>query len=398
MSPSLIHLVARTRTVPSGLTLTHPEVAPWLWRRLREAFPDALAAVLMPDHLHLATLSRDPAATKRALARVVSGLRRSKHPGAAIRWDRTPRPDWVLGGQKSARVVRYIALNPCRAGLVRDPLGWPWSTHRDVVGAVADPWVSAPRLAGALERSPRRFAEHWHAYVSGDPSASIAGTPFPVAARPSRVAGAPLGDLVAAAAAASRERPDDVARKSATRTLFLRLAFVMGWRDLGLLAETCSMSPKGVYRSLRRARGRAAEADAHIDAHMDTDTDTDAYADAYADAHADTATERWARGSDGQGRSMNGSTALGAAALCLGDVRLRAWAEGAPVRTSSHARPGALPRASSPAPVPLSGTARPDDLRTRASSPAPVPTTGTARRDDAFIPGASSPFGNCPAG
>lgn len=34
----------------------------------------------------------------------------------------------------------------------------PWSTHRDVVGAITDPWIDATRLAHALGRPPRRFA------------------------------------------------------------------------------------------------------------------------------------------------------------------------------------------------------------------------------------------------
>ena len=32
-------------------------------------------------------------------------------------------------------VHRYIALNPVRAGLVRDPEDWPWSSLRAVLGS-----------------------------------------------------------------------------------------------------------------------------------------------------------------------------------------------------------------------------------------------------------------------
>ena len=74
--------------------------------------------------------------------------------------------------------MRYTVLNPSRAGIVDDPLSWPWSTHRDVVGAIADPWVTAERLGAALG-SRMASAQDIHAYVSGDPSVAIAGTPFP---------------------------------------------------------------------------------------------------------------------------------------------------------------------------------------------------------------------------
>jgi hypothetical protein len=57
------HLVARVR---DGRTnLLEPDLAHRLWRALRQAFPLALAVLLMPDHLHLvdvmlnAALARD---------------------------------------------------------------------------------------------------------------------------------------------------------------------------------------------------------------------------------------------------------------------------------------------------------------------------------------------------
>ena len=37
-------------------------------------------------------------------------------------------------------VQRYIALNPVRAGLVRDPEDWPWSSLRAVLGLRQAPW------------------------------------------------------------------------------------------------------------------------------------------------------------------------------------------------------------------------------------------------------------------
>lgn len=74
----------------------------------------------------------------------------------------------VPDGQKRRRTVRYIHLNPCRDHLVDDPLAWPLSTHLDAVGLVARPRV-------------RRVSDPvgFHAYVSGDPHASVAGTDLP---------------------------------------------------------------------------------------------------------------------------------------------------------------------------------------------------------------------------
>lgn len=43
-------------------------------------------------------------------------------------------------------LVRYIHMNPVRAGLVRQPGDYPWSSHRDYMGQCARPWVD-PGLA-----------------------------------------------------------------------------------------------------------------------------------------------------------------------------------------------------------------------------------------------------------
>jgi len=143
-------------------------------------------------------------------------------------------------------------LNPCRDGLVRDPLAWPWSTHRDAVGAVAEPWVTAATLARELAR-PRNGFEGWlHRYVSADPSVAVTGTPFPVVAPASRLTTFPLLDIARAAAAATRAQPADICWPGATRDLFLRLAARDGWRDAARLAVACDMTPHGVRKNLRK--------------------------------------------------------------------------------------------------------------------------------------------------
>jgi hypothetical protein len=139
--------------------------------------------------------------------------------------------------------VRYVALNPCRAGLARDPLEWPWSTHRDVVGAVADPWVAAEQLATMLQRPRRGFAETHHAYVSADPDVAVGGTPL---LRPVPRTLAPETSLTAvsrAAASATRATSVDVRRPGPTRALFIRLASSQGWQDSRQLAEVCGTTP-----------------------------------------------------------------------------------------------------------------------------------------------------------
>jgi REP element-mobilizing transposase RayT len=141
----------RLCVLPQRIALTDHELASWLWQRLRTMFPDVLAAVLMPDHLHL--LLRDLAeVAQQRLRDLVRALRRRNHAAADIRWLPVEMPTSVPNAKHAARQVRYLHLNPCRDGLAYDPLAWPWSTHRDAVGAVAEPWVPAPMLARELAR------------------------------------------------------------------------------------------------------------------------------------------------------------------------------------------------------------------------------------------------------
>ncbi|MBI4704574.1 MAG: hypothetical protein HY744_26015 [Deltaproteobacteria bacterium] len=253
-----IHLTARVYRLP--VLLTEHEVASWLWGRLCRGFSAALAAVIMPNHIHLVTAPENPGAALLRLGSIISGLRRSNNPAAPDAWEPAAPPELVPDAKHLRRLVRYLALNPCRARLVDDPLGWPWSTHRDVIGAIAEPWVDAARVAAALGLTARGFAQAHHAYVSAAGSVCVTGTPFPRPAAPSQIAARPLEALVAAAAAASRATPADVGRRSATRALFLQLAGRHGWRDAPRLAELCGASRRAIRWNLGRADGAGLDA------------------------------------------------------------------------------------------------------------------------------------------
>jgi hypothetical protein len=84
-------------------------------------------------------------------------------------WQTHPAPQALPDVQHTRRTIRYVLLNPCRAGLVADPLAWPYSTHRDAVG-LAVPGVRR------IEREPERF----HRWVSADGTVDVAGTALPV--------------------------------------------------------------------------------------------------------------------------------------------------------------------------------------------------------------------------
>ncbi len=186
--------------------------AEWLWAGLRRAFPDALAACLMPDHFHLIA----PLAEDDRLARVLQHhTRRFGGPG----WRSAPTLEPIADVGKLARQIRYVALNPCRAALTRDPASWLWSTHRDLIGAVAQPWVTPDPVAAALGRRAAGFAGWMHSYVTGDPSVDPRAADLP------RLPAGFEASLDAIGRAARVAARDTVCRPSKqTRKLFLAVA------------------------------------------------------------------------------------------------------------------------------------------------------------------------------
>src|SRR5262245_51446138 len=114
--------------------------ATWLWDALRPVFPSALAALLMPNHLHLVAAARDPAVELARLRAVLGACARVFGFG----WNRVPDPKPLTTLDKVLREIRYVSLNPSRPArvgtdqvtLASDPLAWEWSTHRDAVGAI----------------------------------------------------------------------------------------------------------------------------------------------------------------------------------------------------------------------------------------------------------------------
>lgn len=214
-------------------------------------WPMVLAAVLMPDHLHL-LLRASAELVQQRLRDLVRAARCRRDAAADIHWLPVELPASVPNAKHAARQVRYVHRNPCRDGLVRDPLAWPWSTHRDAVGAVADPWVAAAGLARELGPGRLGFEGWLHRYVSADPAVAVTGTPLPVAPPASRLRTFSLHDVARAAAAPTRAEPGDVGQPGATRDLLLRLAVRDGWRDTARLGAACDMTPHGVRNNLRK--------------------------------------------------------------------------------------------------------------------------------------------------
>jgi hypothetical protein len=199
---------------------------------MQEAFVDALAFAVMPDHLHL---DAPPGGASR-FSRVLRGFARRY----GVRWDVLP-PEPANSPAILGRQVRYGLRNPVMAGLVNDVWEWPWSTLRDLAGVVAKPWTSVRRVARLCGQAPREFFRFVSA-VEGKPAA-------PLASPSDAMIVAPFDACRAATAAALRCTVADTATCPRARAVAVQLAHRIGSPTAADLAAQLGCSVRTVERA-----------------------------------------------------------------------------------------------------------------------------------------------------
>ena len=223
----LHHHVARSR---SGWPLADPVLASWLWTRLRARFPDALFCVFMSNHVHLGL----PLPERAGLSAVLAQARG---------WDFEPVPaPKAVSGAKAFSEARYAWVNPCRARLCAQPTEWLFSTLRDSLGAVTDPWVSPERARAVFGSPPAALLRRVGGDFPASPLALPTSPPWPAR---------PLADVVRASLIATRSSMPDLRRRSLARRVFLQLARDQGWTGATTLARVVGCCRQSVHRTWR---------------------------------------------------------------------------------------------------------------------------------------------------
>lgn len=217
-----------------------------MWSRLRARFERVLACVLMPDHLHLLVDADSPETLRTAMRIEMAAFTRRISPGKPL-WQPAAAPELIPDFHHLKRQIRYVHLNPCRAGLAMDPLEWEWSTHRDAVGAAFPAWLDMPLLTKGWKSKSKEFASAFHAYVSGDPTVRVDGTPLPRTIALSKMA-TTLESIEWAVEQATRSPSNCRLRNSDARRIMFLLADRIGPMRRQRLASWAGITE-------RRARG-----------------------------------------------------------------------------------------------------------------------------------------------
>ncbi len=122
------------------------------------------AYVLMDNHFHL--LATPPSAE--ALSRMMQSLGRryvgwfnARHSRSGTLWEGRFRAGLIEGERHLLACMRYIELNPVRAGLCAEPGQWPWSSAAHHLGLARSALVTEHEMYWTLGNTP---FEREHAY------------------------------------------------------------------------------------------------------------------------------------------------------------------------------------------------------------------------------------------
>ena len=197
----------------------------------------------MPEHLHLLIPRSRDAVWK--LGGVLRGI--SRHLSVRSTWENIPPPRDVADQQHLQRTTRYILLNPCRRKIVNDPLLWEFSTHRDLLRMLAQPWVTADHLRRNLGWATNQFRKKFHDYVCREDTVGPQACILPPASRPDIQIGS-LSELTRAYSIYHRIPIEECHQRGTARSILLPFALEYSGASGLAIAEEYQISDRILSR------------------------------------------------------------------------------------------------------------------------------------------------------
>lgn len=133
------------------------------------------AYVLMSNHVHLLITPATETGisqTLQSLGRQYVGYFNRRHGRTGTLWEGRYRATLVESEAYLLTCCRYIELNPVRAGMVRSPRDYAWSSYRHNALGQVDPLVTAHPLYRALGGSDVQRRQAYRALFATGPEAS----------------------------------------------------------------------------------------------------------------------------------------------------------------------------------------------------------------------------------
>ena len=148
------------------------------------------AYVLMTNHVHLLATPRHRHGISEMMQivgrRYVPWINKRRNRSGGL-YDGRFKPRLVHSERYLLCCYRYIELNPVRAGLVRDPADFPWSSYRCNALGQPDKLITPHPLFSELGETPEQRREHYSTFVAeGVPDQELAAIRADLAKRPGR--------------------------------------------------------------------------------------------------------------------------------------------------------------------------------------------------------------------
>lgn len=150
-------------------------------------------------------------------------------------------------------LLRYIHLNPVRAGLVHEANDWPWSGHRGLIGLANDPLLDKDDLAGLRGQTNDELKMDYlkSLEIPADIQRQLAPNDIHASQTPVGIERPPLRSLIEAEAWARGVDPDDLCggrrgkKYTQAKLAFIEKASRCGYR-LNVVAAELNCSPAAV--------------------------------------------------------------------------------------------------------------------------------------------------------
>jgi putative transposase len=152
---------------------------------LRDVFSrftwQCLAYCLMPNHYHLVLRTRRPDLSQgmRQINGVYAQRFNRRHDRVGHVFQGRFGATLIQADEHLLEAIRYVVLNPVRAGLVNRPEDWPWSSQRELLRQMPRTVLSVPELLALFDANTEAAVARYLEFVSvGAPNTSIDSAPI----------------------------------------------------------------------------------------------------------------------------------------------------------------------------------------------------------------------------